>query len=65
MIITALGNNQHYGRDKGEAGAQIGGNLALSDEDIEQRAHTIHKKAGGWVHIEQEGHQDCRAKHRE
>ena len=63
MIITALGNNQHYRGDEGKAGAQIGGNFALGNENVQQCAHAIHEKTGCGIYIEQEGNQHGGAKH--
>lgn len=36
MVIGRGGHNQQYRRDKGKAGAEIGRNFALGDEDVEQ-----------------------------
>ena len=52
MIIAALRNDQHYRRNKGKARAQIGGNLALGDKNIQQRNLAVHEQAGSWIHIE-------------
>ena len=63
MIITGSRKNQKYGRDEGEARAQVGGNLALGDEDVQQRSQTVHEQTGGGADLEQKRNQHSRAEH--
>ena len=52
MVIGRGGHNQQYRRDKGKAGAEIGRNFALGDEDVEQGTKAVHEQAGGRVDLE-------------
>ena len=52
MVIGRGGHNQQYRRDKGKAGAEIGRNFALGDEDVEQGTQAVHEQAGGRVDLE-------------
>ena len=63
MIIAGIRHDQKYRGDKGKAGAKVGRNLTLGDEDVKQRAQTVHKQAGGGAYLEQKRNQHGRAKH--
>ena len=65
MVIAGGGQNEQHRRDEGEAGAQIGGNPALGDEDVKQRTQTVHEQAGRGADLKQEGNQHGGAKHGE
>lgn len=52
MVIGRGGHNQQYRRNEGKAGAQIGGDFALGDEDVEQGTQAVHEQAGGRVDLE-------------
>lgn len=52
MVIGRGGHNQQYRRDKGKAGAEIGRNFALGDEDVEQGTQAVHEQAGGRADLE-------------
>ena len=65
MVIAGGGQNEQHRRDEGEAGAKVGGNPALGDEDVQQRAQTVHEQAGRGADLKQEGNQHGGAKHGE
>ena len=65
MVIAGGGQNKQHRRNEGEAGAKIGGNPALGDEDVQQRTQTVHEQAGRGADLKQEGNQHGGAKHGE
>lgn len=65
MVIAGGGHNQQYRRNEGKAGAQIGGDFAFSDEDVEQGAQAVHEQAGSRAYLEQKRNQHGGAEHGE
>ena len=65
MVIAGGGHNQQYRRNEGKAGAQIGGNFALGDEDVEQGTQAVHEQAGGRAYLKQKRNQHGGAEHGE
>lgn len=65
MVIAGGGQNEQHRRNEGEAGAKVGGNPALGDEDVQQRTQTVHEQAGRGADLKQEGNQHGGAKHGE
>ena len=65
MVIAGGGQNEQHRRDEGKAGAKVGGNSALGDEDVQQRTQTVHEQAGRGADLKQEGNQHGGAKHGE
>ena len=64
-LIAVLREYKKDGGEKREARTEIGRNLPLAEDKVEQRADTIEQQYGRGVDVKEDRHEHRRAEHRE